>query len=70
MSKVLNAISQLLTQARDAGADPTQMRELRKGFKIQFGWHPTKKSISPQKRKRLRTLQKQARRVNRASNRG
>lgn len=65
MSNMLNAISRLLTQAREAGADRAQMHELRQGFKMQYDWRPTKKTISPEKRKRLRKLQKQARRVNR-----
>lgn len=70
MSKIISAISNLLAQARDAGATPDQIRNIRQGFKLEYDWSPTKKRISPAKRKRLRTLQKQARRVNRASNRG
>ncbi len=70
MKNILNSISTLLSQARDAGAAPDQIRNLRQGFKMQFGWSPTKKTISSTKRKRIRKLQKEARRVNRGTNRG
>lgn len=70
MSKIISAISKLLTQAREAGASPQQINNLRQGFKMQYDWSPTKTSVSPEKRKRIRKLQKEARRVNRGVNRG
>lgn len=65
MSKIMSAISTLLKQARDAGATPEQMANLRRGFQTQFDWHPTKKKVTQAKRKSLRKLQKEARRRNR-----
>jgi hypothetical protein len=70
MANIATAISGLLRQAREAGATPQQMAELRMGFRTQFDWNPTKKRLSPAKRKHLRKIQKESRRRNRGTGKG
>ena len=70
MANIATAISGLLKQAREAGATPAQMTELRRGFQMQFDWNPTKKKIDPTKRRRLRKIQKESRRRNRGTSKG
>lgn len=70
MTNIATAISGLLSQARDAGATPQQLAELRQGFRMQFDWSPTKKTVSPEKRRRLRKIQKESRRRNRGTGKG
>ena len=70
MVNTATVISGLLAQARDAGATPQQIAELRQGFRMQFDWSPTKKVVSAEKRKRLRKIQKESRRRNRGTGKG
>lgn len=70
MPNIGSAISNLLHQARDAGATPEQMAHLRQGFQMQFDWSPTKKRVSHEKRRRLRKIQKESRRRNRGTGKG
>jgi len=70
MKNIATAISSLLAQARDAGATPEQIHNLRQGFRMQFDWNPTKKRVSSAKRRRLRKIQKESRRRNRGTGKG
>ena len=70
MANIGSAISKLLEQARDAGATPEQINNLRQGFKMQYDWSATKKKVTPTRRKQRRLEQKAARRRNRGKNKG
>ena len=70
MSNLSTVISGLLAEARDAGATPEQMKNLRAGFRLQFGWNPTKHVPSDEERRAHRKRQKAARRANRGRHKG
>lgn len=70
MANIASAISNLLSQARDAGATPQQMANLRQGFQMQYDWRPTKKTLSPEQRKKKRDMQKASRKTNRGKTKG
>lgn len=70
MKNPITAIGALLSQARDAGATPEQMHNLRQAFRMQFDWHPTKKRLTDEQRKKKRAIQKASRRANRGTGKG
>jgi hypothetical protein len=65
MTNIASAISTLLQQAREAGATPEQIKNLRQGFAMQYDWKPTKKTLTPADRKKKSKAQKKARKANR-----
>jgi len=65
-----SSISTLLSQARDAGATPEQMQNLRQAFRMQFDWHPTKRRLTDAQRKKKRAIQKASRKANRGTGKG
>lgn len=70
MDHLFSKISKLLQAARDAGAEPAEIAEMRRHFKMTTDWSPTKKRVSPEKRKARRKQQKLSRRANRGTTKG
>ncbi len=58
-------ISEALKAAKDADMPLDQIREMRRLFKIDADWQPTKKRDTPEHRKARRGMQKASRRKNR-----
>ena len=58
-------ISNILEQAKEAGASVDQLAEIRHMFKTQTDWHPTKKRPTDEQRKKKRKMQKESRKANR-----
>ena len=65
MNDKYKEISEALEAARDADMPPDQIREMRRLFKIDTDWQPTKKRDTPEHRKARRKMQKASRRKNR-----
>lgn len=60
VQRMLNAIH----EAKDVGADPSQIRQMRQMLLQQTNWHPTKKRLSKATRSTKRRQSRKSRQIN------
>lgn len=53
-----------IAEARDMGADPDQIAQMRQMLRQQTDWHPTKKRLSKADRNTRRRAQRKSRQIN------
>lgn len=54
----------VISEAKDMGATPDQIAQMRRMLRQETNWHPTKKRLSKATRRANRQAQKKARQVN------
>lgn len=67
---LIDRMLNMIKEAREQGATPAQLDELRKHMRLQTGFHPTKKRTTLDQRKKKRMAAKAARKVNRGLSKG